>query len=49
MPKSIKQVWSMDFMSDALLDGRCIRTSNVIDDFIREGLAVDVDLSMPST
>ena len=49
VPESINQVWSMDFMSDALSDGRSIRTFNVIDDFNREGLAVDVDLSMPST
>jgi putative transposase len=43
-----KQVWSMDFMSDALADGRKIRTFNVIDDYNREGLAIDVDLSLPS-
>lgn len=28
--------------------GRSIRTFNVIDDFNREGLAIDVDLSLPS-
>ena len=38
----------MDFMSDALADGRKIRTFNVIDDYNREGLAIDVDLSLPS-
>jgi len=38
----------MDFMSDTLNDGRSIRTFNVIDDFNREGLGVDVDLSLPS-
>ena len=38
----------MDFMSDILADGRSIRTFNVIDDYNREGLAIDVDLSMPS-
>ena len=42
------QVWSMDFMRDALADGRKIRTFNVIDDYNREGLAIDVDLSLPS-
>ncbi len=48
VPIKPNQVWSMDFMSDALADGRAIRSLNVIDDYNREGLAVDVDLSMPS-
>jgi putative transposase len=38
----------MDFMSDSLANGRSFRTFNVIDDFNREGLAIDVDFSMPS-
>src|SRR5690554_2165832 len=42
------QVWSMGFMSDSLASGRSIRTFNVIDDFNRECLAIDVDLSLPS-
>ena len=41
-------MWSMDFMSDTLLDGRKLRTFNVIDDYNREGLAIDVDFSLPS-
>ena len=48
VPTAPNQVWSMDFMRDALADGRKLRTFNVIDDFNREGLAIDVDLSMPS-
>lgn len=48
-PIAKNQVWSMDFMSDSLADGRSLRTFNVIDDYNREGLAIDVDLSMPST
>tara|TARA_Y100000034_G_C6829289_1_gene374204 strand:+ start:359 stop:1156 length:798 start_codon:yes stop_codon:yes gene_type:complete len=48
VPQAINQVWSMDFMSDSLADGRTLRTFNVIDDYNREGLAIDVDLSMPS-
>ena len=48
VPVAPNQVWSMDFMSDTLSDGRSIRTFNVIDDYNREGLAVDVDLSIPS-
>ena len=40
--------WSLDFMSDSLTDGRSYRTLNVIDDFNREALAVEVDHSLPS-
>lgn len=47
VPTAVNQVWSMDFMSDSLTDGRSIRTFNVIDDYNREGLTIDVDLSMP--
>jgi len=32
----INQVWSIDFMSDSLKDGRAMRTFNVIGDFNRE-------------
>lgn len=42
------QVWSIDFMSGSLADGRLLRTPNVIDDYNREGLCIDVDLSLPS-
>jgi len=48
VPDAINQVWSMDFMSDTLDDGRSFRTFNVIDDYNREGLGIDVDLSLPS-
>ncbi len=48
VPETINQVWSMDFMSDSLMDGRSIRTFNVLDDFNREGLGIDVDLCLPS-
>lgn len=41
--------WSADFMSDSLWDGRRFRTFNVIDDFNREGLAIEVDLNLPAT
>ncbi len=42
------QVWSMDFMHDPLVDGRSMRVFNVIDDFNREALGIDVDFSLPS-
>jgi putative transposase len=42
------QVWSIDFMMDRLTDGRKFRLLNVIDDFNRESLVVEVDTSLPS-
>ena len=48
IPTAINQVWSMDFMSDSLNDGRTLRTFNVIDDYNRECLTIEADLSLPS-
>lgn len=48
VPTSINQIWSMDFMHDQLSDGRRFRLFNVLDDFNREGLGIEVDLSLPS-
>jgi putative transposase len=48
VPAAINQVWSMDFMHDQLSDGRSFRLFNVLDDFNREGLGIEVDLSLPS-
>ena len=48
VPESINQCWSMDFMHDQLSDGRSYRLFNVIDDFNREALVIDIDLSLPS-
>ena len=47
VPLSIKQVWSMDFMHDQLADGKFIRLFNVIDDFNRKVLCIEVDFSLP--
>lgn len=38
----------MDFMSDALWCGRRFRTFNVVDDFNREALSVEIDLNLPA-
>ena len=38
----------MDFMHDQLQDGRSFRLFNVIDDFNREALGIEVDFSLPS-
>ena len=48
VPDAINQVWSMDFMHDQLQDGRSFRLFNVIDDFNRESLAIEIDFSLPS-
>jgi putative transposase len=39
--------WSMDFTSDTLGDGRVFRTLNIVDDFTRECVAIEVDRSLP--
>lgn len=48
VPQGPNLSWSADFMSDALKDGRRIRTFNVVDDFNREALAIEVDLNLPA-
>ena len=59
LPKRVKQplevptqpngCWSLDFRSDALTDGRRFRTLNVIEDWNREVLGIEVDFSLPAT
>ena len=48
VPECANESWSMDFMHDQLSDGRSFRLLNVIDDFNREGLGIEVDFSLPS-
>lgn len=48
VPEAPNQVWSIDFMSDSLTDGRRFRLLNIMDDFNRESLAIEVDTSLPS-
>ena len=47
-PTAINQVWSLDFMSDALRDGRRFRTLNVLDDYNRQALGIEIDYSLPA-
>jgi putative transposase len=48
VPGRANQTWSLDFMSDALANGRAFRTLNVIDDYNREALWIEVDTSLPA-
>ena len=47
-PTSPNQMWSIDFMTDRLEDGRSFRLLNIMDDFNRESLTIEVDTSLPS-
>lgn len=47
-PTAPDQVYSIDFMHDSLWDGRTYRLLNVIDDYNREVLAIEVDTSLPA-
>ena len=48
VPTAPDQMWSIDFMSDSLVDGRRFRLLNVLDDFNRESLAMEADSSLPT-
>ena len=46
-PSRPRERWSMDFTTDTLADGRNFRTLNIVDDFTRECVAIEVDRSLP--
>lgn len=46
IPQGLNQRWSIDFVQDALDDGRRFRILNVVDDFTRECLASVLDTSL---
>lgn len=46
LPQAANQRWSLDFASDALVDGRRFRILAVIDDFSRECLRLVADTSL---
>jgi putative transposase len=47
-PTRPNEVWSADFVSDALWSGRRFRTFNVMDDFNREALRIEIDTNLPA-
>ena len=47
-PTRLNEIWALDFMADALYDGRGFRTFNVLDEGNREALAIEVGTSIPS-
>ena len=47
LPAKADERYSMDFMRDTLADGRVFRTLNIVDDYTRECLAIEVDTSLP--
>ena len=49
IPVRPNERWSMDFISDALSEGRKFRSLNIVDDFNRECLAAEVDTSITGT
>lgn len=48
VPERAGEMWSVDFMSDVLVNKRKFRTLNVIDDYNRQAITVEAAYSMPA-
>lgn len=48
VPARANVVWAMDFMQDTLVCGMRFRILNILDEGVREGLAIVVDTSLPA-
>ena len=44
--QALNESWSIDFIYDTLVCGRSFRTFNVVDDFNREALTIEIDLTI---
>jgi putative transposase len=42
------EIWALGFMSDSLYQGRRFRTLNILDEGVRELLAIEIDTSLPA-
>jgi putative transposase len=49
VPKSFGMTWSMDFMTDVLSNQTKFRSFNIIDDYNREVLFIEIDYSLKSS
>jgi len=48
LPTSPNRQWSLDFMRDSLRDGRSFRSLNILDEYNREALWIEIDNSLPA-
>jgi putative transposase len=48
VPARPNEIWALDFMSDSLYQGRRFRTLNILDEGVREALAIEIDTSLPA-